>query len=423
MYEQLRAGPGAGGARRGIGYRARPTGRFDGYCCLFTSLTGGVRASSDAAQTCFASTYVTQGRPRGYRLSVEPSARVAKAIDDALSAVAKNAPTSVIVRAALRVATVRQDVLAEFWLRVEIHGIRAEDEIRERGKDLLSRLTALIGAEEATRRWSSTFEAVVARRTVTIDGKPMIMSSGVAELELNLESLRIIHDTPITPGMTPLDTGLASLDRDKARTTLGPVLFERGSMLERIKDAAYTYVLEAEAQLIAGETVPDIIAQGRAFVEAELTRRSPDALEAIHAAESRHGESERESASHAATSCRRAIKALADSLYPPGPPITGEDGVPRVMDDDHYRNRLTAWVLERRGRSTHADLLASNLATLGTRLKSLDDLASKGVHADLSRAEVQSCISWVYMLAADLLRIDVQSDSADVHAEEADQGD
>lgn len=357
-----------------------------------------------------------------YRLGVEASARVAKAVDEALSAVVKNAPASVVVRAALRVATVRQDVLAEFWLRVEIHGISAEDEIKERGKDLLSRLTALVGAEEATRRWSSAFEAVVARRTVTIDGKPRIMSSGVAELELNLEALRTIHDTPITPGMTPLDTGLASLDRDKARTTLGPVLFERGSMLERIKDAAYTYVLEAEAQLIAGESVPDIIAQGRAFVEAELARRAPEALEAIQAAESRHGESERESASHAATSCRRAIKALADALYPPGPPVTGEDGVARVMDDDHYRNRLTAWVLERRGRSTHADLIASNLASLGTRLKSLDDLASKGVHADLSRAEVESCVSWVYMLAADLLRIDVQSASADLHAESADEG-
>lgn len=353
---------------------------------------------------------------------MEASARVAKAIDEALSAVAKNAPASVIMRAALRVATVRQDVLAELWLRAEIHGISAEDENRERAKDLLTRLIALVGAEEATRRWSSTFDAVVARRTVTIDGKPMIMSASVAELELNLESLRTIHDTPITPGMTPLDTGLASLDRDKARTTLAPVLFERGSMLERIKDAAYTYVLEAEAQLIAGESVPDIIAQGRAFVEAELARRSPDALEAIRAAESRHGESERESASHAATSCRRAIKALADALYPPGPPVTGEDGVPRVMDDDHYRNRLTAWVLERRGRSTHADLIASNLTSLGARLKSLDDLASKGVHADLSSAEVESCVSWVYMLAADLLRIDVQTASAELHTERAGEG-
>lgn len=188
-------------------------------------------------------------------------------------------------------------------------------------------------------------------------------------------------------------------------------LTERRGVLERVKDAAYTYVLDAEAQILAGEVVPDSVARGREFVETELARRAPKALEALRAAESRSSENESEAASQAATSCRRAIKALADALYPPGPPVTGVDGVTRSMDDDHYRNRLTTWVHERKGRSTHADLLASNLVTLGTRLKSLDDLASKGVHANLSQAEVESCVSWVYMLAADLLRVEVQASS------------
>lgn len=81
------------------------------------------------------------------------------------------------------------------------------------------------------------------------------------------------------------------------------------------------------------------------------------------------------------------------------------------LRDLYYRNRLTTWVHERTGRSNHARVLASNLVTLGTRLKSLDDLASKGVHADHSQAEVESCVSWVYMLAADLLRIYVQDET------------
>src|SRR5205823_2607915 len=139
----------------------------------------------------------------------------------------------------------------------------------------------------------------------------------------------------------------------------------------------------------------------------------------LRAAETRSSESDGEAASQAATSCRRAIKALADALYPPGPHMTGKDGVTRLMDDDHYRNWLTTWVHERKGRSTHADLLASNLVTLGTRLKSLDDLASKGVHADLSRAEVESCVSWVYMLAADLLRVEVQASTTEERPRES----
>ncbi|WDM41777.1 hypothetical protein KV395_00190 [Microbacterium luteolum] len=340
---------------------------------------------------------------------MESSERIARAIDNTLAAVAANSPTTVICRSALRVATLRQDTVAEFWLRMEVQGLG--DDSKERNRLLLARLTAEVGTQEAMKQWERAAETFQARRTVEQGGKNVILSQSVGELETNLASMVALHEDEIPAGMTPIDVGLAYLDRKKARTSLYVPIALRRSMLERTKDAAYTYVLDVEAQILAGETVPDSVARGREFVETELARRAPKALEALRAAESRSDGDGHEATSHAATSCRRAIKALADALYPPGAPVTGEDGLSRLMDDDHYRNRLTAWVLERRGRSTHADLLASNLVSLGTRLKSLDDLASKGVHADLSRAEVESCVSWVYMLAADLLRVDVQANS------------
>lgn len=343
---------------------------------------------------------------------MELSTRVAKAIDEALSAVAADAPPSVVVRSALRVATLRQDATAEAWLHMELHGMRIEEGTHVRNRELLSRLSALLGPDEAQRRWETMASSLMARRTIKQAGDDGILAHGVAELELITKSIRALANAPITPGMTPIDTGLASMDRDKARVQSAPILLERDSILERIKDAAYTYVLEAEAQLLAGEAIPDVIAQGRAFVEKQLAARAPAALEALRAAEKSSVSGEREAASHTATSCRRAIKSLADSLYPPGPPVKGSDGVERKMDDEHYRNRLTEYVVSHRGRSTHADLLGSNIVALGTRLKSLDDLASKGVHADLSRAEVESCVSWVYMLAADLLRVEEPADSA-----------
>lgn len=44
------------------------------------------------------------------------------------------------------------------------------------------------------------------------------------------------------------------------------------------------------------------------------------------------------------------------------------------------------------------------LAALGNRLKSLDALASKGVHDNVSAAEAETCIVWTYLLAADIVR-------------------
>ncbi len=178
------------------------------------------------------------------------------------------------------------------------------------------------------------------------------------------------------------------------------------TIIERIRQAAYDYLVHVESEILRGKAVPDTIAEGRAFVDAALALRAPDALSALSSAQDRLAQGDNESLSHAATSCRRVIKALADTLFPPTSPVLGDDGVSRVMDDEHYRNRLIEYVRSSRGKSTHADLLASSIDGLNTRLKSLDDLASKGVHAGIHLSEAQSCVTWTYMLAADLLRVE-----------------
>ena len=65
------------------------------------------------------------------------------------------------------------------------------------------------------------------------------------------------------------------------------------------------------------------------------------------------------------------------------------------------------------GPSRERTLLLWEMAVPGTRLTSLDDLASKGVHTQVSRVEAQFCVSWTFMLAADLLRIASEARSGD----------
>ncbi|MGW9020195.1 hypothetical protein ACWGOE_01785 [Leucobacter chromiiresistens] len=256
---------------------------------------------------------------------------------------------------------------------------------------------------------NATIEELIARHRV---GDDRVSAQGIGELEALNKATQALHDAPITPGMTPVDTGLASKDREKARTTTTPLLIEQGTVIERVRQAAFTYLIGVEADLLRGHVVPDTIAIGRDFVDATLAEIAPDALIALKSAQERCADGDSEALSHATTSCRRAIKALADALYPPSEPVVDDHGNLRVMDDERYRNRLIEYVRSNRGKSTHADLLASNIAGLGTRFKSLDDLASKGVHAEIRLAEAESCITWTYMLAADLLRISEEASHA-----------
>ena len=340
---------------------------------------------------------------------MDSATRIEAALNDGLTAVAAGASTSMVVRTALRVAVLRQDAPAELWLRLDLEGISRRTSQNPRITSAMSRMVAVMGMEAAEETRTQVLEAAMSRRTVDRDGKKVVMAHGIAELEAQTDAMRAIYDNPVTPGMTPLDTGMAAIQRDKAQATLAPALLQQRTVLERIKDAAYAFLLDVEAELLAGQALPDVLAEGRAFVEAQLAVRAPAALEALSAAQDRLALGDAEAMSHAATSCRRAIKSLADALYPPGAPVADGNGVLRTMDDEHYRNRLTQYVRQTQGRSTHADLLASNLGSLGSRFKSLDDLASKGVHSNLSMAEADSCVTWTYMLAADLLRIEEES--------------
>jgi len=332
------------------------------------------------------------------------SDRIQEALDDGLSAANKTLPTSSVVRAALRVAVLRGDPLAEFWLGMEMNGVEKDSARSAPALEIMGRHVALIGSEQAGAQRKAALEAFIVRRKLE-RGKEEMTGFGVGELERHQASMQSIYEEPVTPGMTPLDTGMSDLRHDKVKATLLPHLLQQQGVLERVRAAAYQYLLDVEAEILRGQDVPDVIAQGRRFVDTQLALLAPAALDALNGAQDRLAKDDHESLSHAATSCRRAIKALADELYPAGPIVVDGDGVKRVMDDEHYRNRLTEYVRARSGKSTRANLLVNNITALGTRLKSLDDLASKGVHSEISRSEAESCVSWTYMLAADLLRV------------------
>lgn len=133
---------------------------------------------------------------------------------------------------------------------------------------------------------------------------------------------------------------------------------------------------------------------------------APEALEKFVAAQARLYSGKSEDLAHALTSCRRMIKALADALYPAtDETMVGDDGVERRMSDDLYRNRLLQYIREKLGKRVHGTVIQKTLDSLGARLKSLDSLASKGVHDEVNAAEAETCIVWTYLLAADIVRV------------------
>ncbi|RFA14516.1 hypothetical protein B7R22_09860 [Subtercola boreus] len=177
------------------------------------------------------------------------------------------------------------------------------------------------------------------------------------------------------------------------------------TVIEAVRGSLHNFLVNTERELDRGQQQSSIFERAQAYVNAQLAAEAPDALAVFVAAQDRIVGGTPEQMSQALGSCRRMIKALADAFYP----ATGEavvvDGVARVMDDEHYRNRLTEFVRMRLGKSTSAAVLKATLSDLGSRLTALDNLASKGVHTAVSAAEAEMSVVWTYLLAADLMRI------------------
>jgi len=103
-----------------------------------------------------------------------------------------------------------------------------------------------------------------------------------------------------------------------------------------------------------------------------------------------------------ALSCRRFLENLADVLYPP----RSEKVNNRIVDAARYRNRLWRYIEERLDVSEQIkDLVRVGLHDLGSRIDKIDDLANKGLHAEISLLDVDRLLIALVTVTYDLFSL------------------
>lgn len=316
------------------------------------------------------------------------------------------ASVSLLVRQATRIASLRHDYAAVFALQLETAdasaGLRTIKDSSVAGK-----LRTLLGREEADLAMVERAERYIQNRSVASkqDG---VFGGSIDGVEQHLQRLKTAAGDPSAAQyMTQIDAYLYLEKLDKVGAQLLPQITAFENILNRVRQSVYDYLVEAESELLKGQTESTLFTRGESYVVQRLQEVSPESLEKYRAAELRISEGSAESYAQALTSCRRMIKSLADSLYPPtNIPIRGSDGKERVLGDDQFMNRLTQYAIDRLGKSTHVKLVEETVSSLGNRLSKLNSLASKGVHQEVTLIEAESCLMWTFFLTADFLRIE-----------------
>ncbi len=320
-----------------------------------------------------------------------------------LDGLAASSAITPILEQAIRVAQLRQDSLNLWWLRLEAVGIDDNPAWKALDAQMVPRFTP----EQYKLLRDSIYHEYFVRHAVAMWDwetgeirRDQVSALSVAQLDYQIES-----QSSLLRASGPLSAD-ASSGEQKRRMNTELSAGELSNVRSRIRQRLHRFLVETEATIVLDQTASTAFERTRQQVDSLLASLAPDVLTQFRAAYERANRAEPESLSHALTSCRRIIKAVADTLYPAtDEAVVGPDGRIREMTDDKYRNRLWQYASERVSHESARKLLQATIDELGRKLDLLDDLASKGVHADVSSAEADQCVLQTYLLIGDLLRL------------------
>ena len=104
------------------------------------------------------------------------------------------------------------------------------------------------------------------------------------------------------------------------------------------------------------------------------------------------------------TQVRRAIKSAADYFYPPkSEPVKCSDGRERDLGDEQYLNRFHEFLLTKFKKSSTRDLLRTELEHLAVFARKLNEVASKGVHSEVSMQDAKLGLIGLYFFLYNII--------------------
>ena len=140
------------------------------------------------------------------------------------------------------------------------------------------------------------------------------------------------------------------------------------------------------------------------MVDEKLVDISPDATEKLQAAYEllARGKTD-ENWSQVALECRRIMKDIADVLFPPRKEQhVDKSDVEREVGSEQFVNRLLAFV-DQEAKGSNRQMVTAETEHLGSLLDKVQDLASGGIHGNVTKAEAKTCVIYTYLLLGDIV--------------------
>jgi hypothetical protein len=233
-----------------------------------------------------------------------------------------------------------------------------------------------------------------------------VLMVAAGELQPELDQWeRAIGDLTLPSGMGEFDTAAFTDQFITQKVQMRIRIRAIQTIKTRLKTRCLNYAIEMEHQL-------DDQVKSQAFLESVqndvnnyFKGRCDDVFNKLRKATQLTTSKDAEDSALLLTEVRRAMKAAADHFYPPVSGMTlCADGKERLLGEEQFLNRLHEFLARQINRSTSQELLQQEIEHLAAFLRRLNDMASKGVHADVTFTEAKQGLIGLYFFLFNLIQ-------------------
>lgn len=317
-----------------------------------------------------------------------------------------------IVSRCKRIARLRNDETAIKWFSLELNGYEYDN------------LPRGVQSADVFPIALSTGRGLQYYNVITKANEPRMWTESISSIEATINSNQLALNNlkppnDYTPAITKIgDSGFlagATFVQESYRDVLNAirtqqnnltiVINSKKTLLSKIRNAVYDYVLAVNLQLKFENVTESLFQQTKIKVDKKLQEIDPSIMKKFVAAYDRLSSSNEEEWSQAMSSCRNALKAFTDVVFPAQEyNYITKDKRSLSVTDIKVKNRLIAYI-DKETKGNTRKLLIARASDLETRLHSLEDILSQGTHEGITKNDVNMCIIETYFLIGSLLDI------------------
>lgn len=317
-------------------------------------------------------------------------------------------PVSSIILNCKRVATMRADIENLWWIEYEMHdcgelkGI-ANGFIWRFDKQKIDEIGPKYSKLWLEERQINKYDV----NTCNIISSDNVIPFSVGGIEANRKSdVNQFSALPQTDHMHAFDVYYTEQANSKARIFLFKVIEDLDRVLDRIHTRAFSYLVQVESELMRGNSLSRYFDSNKNFVKTSLGDFNAQISEELEKIDIHLEDASSTDYSECLLDVRRILCQIADIVCPPTEePKIGSDGKSHNLKSDNYLNRLEFAIYEKAGKHTSTTFIASSLSELCRKLENLNNLSCKGVHANVKPEEAFMCVTQMYLLLGELIRI------------------